>query len=146
MDSFISFIKVTVMSMFSLCPDENVETLSTLQKAKVVNYISDSEEHDKFNMFVSTGNNNSKIIDVALTHNLNNIEIDTKIRILYAKLKKNLETLTFISELDFKLERKPKLSEMVKECKAIEKEVRIETIEITRQLSYYKSLKQSACA
>ena len=83
---------------------------------------------------------------MALAHNLNDTEIDAKIRMLYAKLKKNLQTLTFISELGFKLESKPKLSDMIEECKTIEKEVKIETIEITKQLAYYKSLKQSACA
>lgn len=144
MDSLISFIKTTIDSVFLFHFHFNVDEISKEDnKGKVVNYISKYDEQDEFN----TNNDNSKIIDISQTHNqLSREEIDSKINSLYFKLKKNLETLSFIAELDFKLGNKPKLSQMVKDCHAIEKSIKIESIAITKQLSFYRSLRQAACA
>lgn len=131
-----------------MCPDDHVETFSLEDKSsKVVNYIPINKKLDKSAKLSHVYSNNTNALSVSNTNNqISNIEIDYKIRILYFKLKKNLETLVFLTELESQFKNQRKLSEMIQDYNYLKKTVKIDTIEIFSQLSYYKALRLDACA
>lgn len=138
----LSLLPISVMSFFSMCADEIVDTISKdYSISKVVNFYPKDRGLENSKILNSTENNSSKILNISEPNNqLNNVEVDTHIRILHWKLKKNLETLVFLSELESRYTNKNVLLEMIHEYYSIKKTVQIETVEISNEIAYYKSL------
>jgi hypothetical protein len=70
----------------------------------------------------------------------NSNEREANIEIFQWKLRKNLETLTFLAELESRYDVNKGLPKFIDECNAIKIEVQQKTIELTRKLASYKTL------
>ncbi|WP_298897140.1 hypothetical protein [uncultured Psychroserpens sp.] len=72
-------------------------------------------------------------------------DYDSQIRLLNWKLKKNLETLIFLSELESRYQEENTLPSVIQEYYDLKKDVQSKTVELSNELAYYKSL-QTKCA
>lgn len=148
MSSFINLFKIYFISFFSICSEEKVETvLKNHECSEVVNYISENEKLEMSTTLKSLDYNNLRVISFTLPNNkLSQLEVDSKIRVLYFRLKKNLETLVYLSELESQFNNKNELTQVIEQYNAIKKSIQLETIEISNELSYYRALQRDACA
>lgn len=150
MSPLLSLIPISVMTFISMCADEIVESISKdYNHSKVVNFDPEHEQLEKNTILNSKAKNSAEVIQLnepETEHNddINSEEIDSNIRILHWKLKKNLETLVFLSELESHYANKTVLAEMIHEYYDIKKAVQIETVEISNLISYYKSLQNES--
>ena len=64
---------------------------------------------------------------------------------LNRKLRKNIETLLFLKELESRYKNNNKISSVIKDYYDLKREVQKSTIEITRKLSYYRLINKE-CA
>lgn len=148
MSSIIKLFKIYFISFFSFCVKRNVDTVKiNNENSEFVSYNSKNEKIEKSDTIKSFGNNKSRVIEINYNKTtLSNLEVDSKIRVLYYRLRKNLDTLVYLSELEAQFENKYSLSKVIQQYNAIKKSIQVDTIRITNQLSYYKGLKQNACA
>ncbi len=148
MSSFINLFKIYFISLFSICSEDNINIfLKTHTDREVVSYISKSDTIKQSAIEKKISNMNSKVINITLTKTkLSNLEVESKISVLYFRLKKNLETLVYLSELESQFDNKNELSQVIQQYYSIKKSIQLETIEISNELSYYRALQQDACA
>ncbi|WP_298500148.1 hypothetical protein [uncultured Algibacter sp.] len=148
MSSIIKLFKIYFISFFSFCFRENVDTVKiNNENSEFVSYNSKNDKIEKSTTIKSFGNTKSKVIEINYNKTtLSNLEVDSKIKVLYFRLRKNLDTLVYLSELEAQFENKYSLSKVIQQYNAIKKSIQVDTIEITNELSYYKGLKQNACA
>lgn len=104
--------------------------------------------HNDFSKVVHLVSETETINSIEGSKSINELNSNTQcsdVKLLNWKLHKNLETLVFLSELESRYNTANVVSVVVKEYYDLKKEVQKNTIEISNQLSYYKSL-ASQCA
>nr|WP_321225653.1 hypothetical protein [uncultured Psychroserpens sp.] len=81
------------------------------------------------------------IIEPSISKNKKNSnEPESNFELFQRKLRKNLETLTFLAELEPRYDVNKGLPKFIDECNAIKIEVQQKTIELTKKLASYKNL------
>ncbi|MEM5566913.1 hypothetical protein WNY78_17455 [Psychroserpens sp. AS72] len=66
-------------------------------------------------------------------------EQDSNLEHFQWKLKKNLETLKFLTELELRYDKNKSKLKFIDDCNAIKIEVQQNTIELTRKIAFYKT-------
>ena len=148
MSSFINLFKIYFISFFSFWSDENVDpVLNIYVNSEVVNHIPEKDKPESYNPIKSFNNKASRVIGISSPkRKFSNLELDSKISVLYFRLRKNLETLVYLSELESQFDDKFELSQVIQQYNTIKKSIQVDTIEISNELAYYRALQQDACA
>ncbi|WP_299335511.1 hypothetical protein [uncultured Psychroserpens sp.] len=132
MSPYLSPVIIYVISFFYTCANEVFEVFSSTSDVnKVVNFIAKTEQLE-YNTNISE--------DLLSNYQFDGGQFDSQIRMLKWKLQKNLETLMFLRELESHYEQSNGLSAIIDQYFDLKEDVQSNTIDITNQLAYYKSM------
>lgn len=121
-----------------------VLAFNTLRFNQVIKPISSSTDSSNVNLFAPKIESSDLTVEFLDNQEpkdqIKNSKVVSKIRILNWKLKKNLETLLFLRELEDRYENASTITNVIKEYYELKKEIKNSSVEIIKQLSYYKAI------
>lgn len=120
------------MAFVYMCVNETADLITIGGDSNsVINFIPETKDI----------NETSEILNLSKSEKpLQHAMFDLQIRMLNLKLKKHLDTLVFLSELETRYTNKNVLLEIIHEYYSIKKAVQIEIVKISNEIAHYKSL------